>query len=642
MHIVRLFLGLASNINKCQLVLLKLIGTEVKLRYSQHSFPSPLKSTLSRSVMPQRHSPPAPSIAIGEIPHRSVAASAAMHAGIVDYVYMSQSNGKLAASAALDALVSRARADNAANKITGILVELNGTYLQWLQGPTAAVSRLVANIEKDERHTGFTELISRPSRRLLQQAWGGYRVDRREDAGALRERVATLPRLVNRDLPCAPEDFFRSLCWPGKPRLGAETAPPIRVVLFGATLMWTSAVVTAASVRQATHTGRTRFSDLASDGRADTLVEYVDYSLTPEAPVRLMACEISSLHNNLAVSIFCDADVLIFMVGSLNSDHFCELIVNAAELCKQRITPPRIVFLLAKRVAEAEAELCALASASGFEAEAILVATLADSREALAAIETSLQVEARSRRVPVKLQPTRATETANPSKGNAASIRVVAGKVTNLNAVPTLMSPASMMTSVATATPVAEATRIAIPAESNVTTVATITPTHSARLTVVAEISQTALVPNKKNTSSFKPIIPSSSSTPLPTSSESKTMANVTDTLNQILTIDGAMGCALVDYTSGMTLGTAGGGINLDVAAAGNTEVLRAKMKVANSLGLTGGIEDILVTLATQYHILRPLVTQPGLFLYVVIDRTKGNLAMARFKISEVEKALKV
>ena len=91
-----------------------------------------------------------------------------------------------------------------------------------------------------------------------------------------------------------------------------------------------------------------------------------------------------------------------------------------------------------------------------------------------------------------------------------------------------------------------------------------------------------------------------------------------------------------------MTLGTAGSGINLDVAAAGNTEVLRAKMKVANALGITGGIEDILITLNNQYHILRPLLTQQGLFLYVVIDRAKGNLAMARFKISEVEKALKV
>lgn len=119
-------------------------------------------------------------------------------------------------------------------------------------------------------------------------------------------------------------------------------------------------------------------------------------------------------------------------------------------------------------------------------------------------------------------------------------------------------------------------------------------------------------------------------------------MANVSESLSKILKIAGAIGCALVDIESGMTLGTAGGGneLNLDVAAAGNTEVIRAKMRVAEALGLEGKIDDILITLTTQYHIISPIPSKAGLFLYVAIDRNKGNLAMSRMQITEIGKAL--
>ncbi len=66
--------------------------------------------------------------------------------------------------------------------------------------------------------------------------------------------------------------------------------------------------------------------------------------------------------------------------------------------------------------------------------------------------------------------------------------------------------------------------------------------------------------------------------------------------------IDGAQGVVLVDYESGMLLGEAGAGMDMEVAAAGNTEVIRAKMKTAASLNLNDGIEDILISLGKAYH----------------------------------------
>ncbi|WP_031111333.1 hypothetical protein [Streptomyces sp. NRRL S-146] len=124
-------------------------------------------------------------------------------------------------------------------------------------------------------------------------------------------------------------------------------------------------------------------------------------------------------------------------------------------------------------------------------------------------------------------------------------------------------------------------------------------------------------------------------------------MSNVEVSLKEIMTsIEGALGTALVDYTSGMALGTMGGGKDLDltVAAAGNTDVIRAKVRTMEHLGLKGEIEDILITLGSQNHLLRPLKGRGGngLFLYLVLDKKTSNLAMARHQLKRMEAGLDV
>ena len=115
-------------------------------------------------------------------------------------------------------------------------------------------------------------------------------------------------------------------------------------------------------------------------------------------------------------------------------------------------------------------------------------------------------------------------------------------------------------------------------------------------------------------------------------------MSSINEVLAQLISdVDGAMVALLGDSDSGMLLASAGTGLDVEVAAAGNTEVMRAKLSTMRALKLEGELEDILVTLSTQYHIIRPLASNNSVFIYLAVDRAKSNLAMARLAVKSAE-----
>lgn len=118
-------------------------------------------------------------------------------------------------------------------------------------------------------------------------------------------------------------------------------------------------------------------------------------------------------------------------------------------------------------------------------------------------------------------------------------------------------------------------------------------------------------------------------------------MADIKTSVKSALDIDGCVAAALVDFESGLCLGVAGNpGFDLELAAAGNTEVVRAKKKIRDKLGIKSAIEDILISLDDQYHLIR--MVGKTMFFYTVFDRSRANLGLARRELATIEKRLEI
>jgi predicted regulator of Ras-like GTPase activity (Roadblock/LC7/MglB family) len=105
--------------------------------------------------------------------------------------------------------------------------------------------------------------------------------------------------------------------------------------------------------------------------------------------------------------------------------------------------------------------------------------------------------------------------------------------------------------------------------------------------------------------------------------------------------IAGFIGACLVDSDSGLMLASEGGGkLDMEAAAALNTQVVKAKLQAMEVLGLNDHIDDILITMGKQIHLIRPLESAPTTFLYVALDKKGANLGMARMQVKKIEGTL--
>ncbi|MFC9758556.1 hypothetical protein [Streptomyces sp. NPDC056921] len=137
-------------------------------------------------------------------------------------------------------------------------------------------------------------------------------------------------------------------------------------------------------------------------------------------------------------------------------------------------------------------------------------------------------------------------------------------------------------------------------------------------------------------------------------------MPGIDECLLEVMRLPGARSAAVVDWTSGLALGTIGESPNGDheATAAETAEVARmaaeqpafAREATEPPTALPEGavegspppVEDVIVTTRAGYHILRFVETSfdSSVFVHLWLDRAEGNLALARIRLGEMAQRL--
>jgi hypothetical protein len=99
--------------------------------------------------------------------------------------------------------------------------------------------------------------------------------------------------------------------------------------------------------------------------------------------------------------------------------------------------------------------------------------------------------------------------------------------------------------------------------------------------------------------------------------------------------IPGFIAASLVDLESGMTLGARSVRSDFDLTAASayNSEMVKQKLKIMKALNLKTTLEDMLLTLGDQIHIIK--IITPSTFIYLAADRANSNLAIVRNAVAK-------
>ncbi|MCX5558234.1 hypothetical protein [Streptomyces sp. NBC_00038] len=125
-------------------------------------------------------------------------------------------------------------------------------------------------------------------------------------------------------------------------------------------------------------------------------------------------------------------------------------------------------------------------------------------------------------------------------------------------------------------------------------------------------------------------------------------MPGIDECLLEAMTLPGARGAAVVDWTSGLALGTVGDapGGDHETTAAEAAELARLAAEHRAFAPADGSdwsdretpVEDLILSNRDSYHLLRFVSTtfDSSVFLHLWLTRAEGNLALARIRLGEL------
>ena len=100
--------------------------------------------------------------------------------------------------------------------------------------------------------------------------------------------------------------------------------------------------------------------------------------------------------------------------------------------------------------------------------------------------------------------------------------------------------------------------------------------------------------------------------------------------------VQGFTGVSVVDVDSGMALAsrTQRPDFDLEVASAYNSEMVKGKFRTIRALNLDDDLEDMLLTLSNQLHLIKILNAET--FVYLAADKSQTNLGLLRANMNMV------